>query len=219
MQSFIVIHNTKTKRDDYLEKVVKTHSISPFDITHIIGDPSIGIEEIRDMQKQLFLMPVKGKEKAIVLEGAQTLTIEAQNALLKVLEEPPPHALFFLSTNNTDALLPTILSRCSLVVLEEDRQELTDEQINLLQEDLKLLFSNSISARLSLAEKIASQKDEVGKWLQDTIVYLRQTILEDISNNQPTNTAILKNLQEAYRLIATTNTNPRMVLEHFFLES
>lgn len=217
MQSFILIHHDQPQREAYLADFLRDNAISPFDIIRITGDTSIGIEEIRDMQKTLYLKPVKGDKKAIILDQAHTLTIEAQNALLKVLEEPPTHAFFFLSTATTDPLLPTILSRCSLVVLEEEKQELTEEQISLLEQDLQLLFSPSIAARLSLAEKVAAQKDAVGKWLQDIIIYLRQTVLDDIAANQPTNPTILKNLQEAYRLITTTNTNPRMVLEHTFL--
>lgn len=219
MQSFILVHRNSDSREAYLENFLKENTISLFDVTRITGDTSIGIEEIRDMQKQLYLRPVKGDKKVIILEEAHTLTIEAQNALLKVLEEPPVHAVFFLSTATTDPLLPTILSRCSLVVLEVEKQEFSPEQITSLDEDIRLLFSPSIATRLSLAEKVASQKDAVGRWLQDIIIYLRQTVLDDITANQPTNPTILKNLQEAYRLITTTNTNPRMVLEHFFLES
>jgi hypothetical protein len=217
MQSFIVVHSTKPKRDEYLEEFVTTHSVSPFDIRRIIGENSLGIEEIREMQKQLYLRPVKGEKKAIILEEAQTLTIEAQNALLKVLEEPPIHAIFFLSTSSTDTLIPTILSRCNLIILKEEKQELSDAQVQLLEDDLKLLFSHSISARLSLAEKVASQKEEIGKWLQSSTMYLRQIMLTDLATNHTPNTTIFKNLQEAYRLITTTNTNPRVVLEHAFL--
>ena len=217
MQSFILIHSEKNKRDEYLDTYITKQAISPFDVQRVTGENSLGIEEIRDMQKQLHLKPLKGSQKVIVLENAQTLTTEAQNAMLKVLEEPPSHALFFLSTNSADVFLPTILSRCTLVALEEDKKELTPEQINKLEEDLNMLLSNSISARLSLAEKIASQKDEVGKWLSNAIIYLRQQMIDQVQTNQSTNTTILKNFQEAYRLITTTNTNPRMVLEHTFL--
>lgn len=217
MQSFIIVHTTKEKRDSYLEEFFKNHEISPFDLTRVSGETSLGIEEIRDMQKQLLFKPIKGKEKAIILEQAHTLTVEAQNALLKVLEEPPTHTLFFLSTNSTDSFLPTILSRCSLTILEEDQNILSEKQMQSLEEDIKFLFSDSISVRLCLAEKVASQKDEVGKWLRDVITYLHQNMLENVSTDQPINIHVLKNLQEAYRLITTTNTNPRMVLEHSFL--
>lgn len=216
MQSFIVVHPEKTSRDEYLATFFTKHTISPFDIIPVIGETSLGIEEIRQMQKSVFLTPVKGDKKAIILEEAQTLTIEAQNALLKVLEEPPAHVIFFLSTSSTDQLLPTILSRCNTIHLIEAQKELTQEEITALEQDLEFLLSVSVNNRLALAEKIASQKEIAPAWLSQTIRFLRNKLLEDVEHN--THLApILTNLQEAYRLITTTNTNPRMVLEHCFL--
>lgn len=216
MQSFIVIHQDKNKREEYLTASLAKDAIGTFDTIRVLGETSLGIEEMRNMQKSVFLTPVKGSKKAIILEDAQTLTIEAQNALLKILEEPPAHVLFFLSTTSTDSLLPTILSRCSLVKLQEDSQDLTPEQITVLEEDVQLLLSSSIAIRLSLAEKIANQKDLISVWLSQAIHYLRSKMLEDVDVNAHL-TGSLQNLQDAYRLITTTNTNPRMVLEHTFL--
>lgn len=216
MQSFIVIHQEKNKRDEYLAMTINKNTISPFDILRITGESSLGIEEIRQMQKTVFLTPVNGNKKAIILEDAQTLTLEAQNALLKILEEPPIHALFFLSTSSIDQFLPTILSRCSLVRLQENPQEITEETIAALEKDMKLLLSASISQRLALAEKIASQKDTTSIWLKQIILYLRTKMLANLESSISLTTTLNK-LQEAYRLITTTNANARVVLEHTFL--
>lgn len=216
MQSFIIIHQDKAKREKHLTKILVHEQISSFDVQRVIGDTSIGIEEIRHMQKTVFLTPVKSVKKAIVIEDAQTLTIEAQNALLKILEEPPIHALFFLSATSTDPLLPTILSRCSSIHLEENPLKLTSEEIQSLETDIALLLSDSVTKRLLLAEKIAREKDTITTWLNQAIVYLRTKMLTDLPTNSHL-VLILNKLQEAYRLITTTNTNPRMVLEHTFL--
>src|SRR5665213_3576385 len=50
---------------------------------------SIGIQEIKKLQQKIYFKPLQSKEKAIIIQDAETLTTEAQNALLKILEEPP----------------------------------------------------------------------------------------------------------------------------------
>lgn len=73
---------------------------------------SISINQIRDMQAEIKVKPYQAGKRIYFIERAQTLTEQAQNALLKTLEEPPPHTLIFLLADNTNALLPTVLSRC-----------------------------------------------------------------------------------------------------------
>lgn len=75
---------------------------------------SIKIENIRNLQKDIIVKPHK-KYKIYVIEEAQNLTEQAQNALLKTLEEPPSYVLFILLTTNKESILPTIKSRCEIV--------------------------------------------------------------------------------------------------------
>src|SRR5689334_21182774 len=105
MTSFIVVSKDKNKRDEFLKTFYKKYTIDDFDVTVIGIDnsvkhntQSIGIADIKHMQKKIFLKPLKRGNKAVVLEEAQLLTTEAQNALLKVLEETPQHTYIILST-------------------------------------------------------------------------------------------------------------------------
>lgn len=70
------------------------------------------IEQIREVQKQVLYKPYEGSKKVFILEDADTMTVEAANSLLKVLEEPPQDTIFILLANSGYGLLPTILSRC-----------------------------------------------------------------------------------------------------------
>jgi len=72
----------------------------------------IKIGQVRELQKQVSYKPFEGRRKVFILNDAEKLNLEAANALLKTLEEPPPETLFILVTSNPEALLPTILSRC-----------------------------------------------------------------------------------------------------------
>jgi DNA polymerase-3 subunit delta' len=72
---------------------------------------NIPVERIRDTRADVFLRPNEGRRKIYIFPRAQDLGQASQNALLKVLEEPPDYAAFLLLTTNADALLPTIRSR------------------------------------------------------------------------------------------------------------
>jgi len=74
--------------------------------------PFIKIEQIRALKHRLRFSPLEGVYRVTVIREAQNLKIEAANALLKVLEEPPADNLIILTANETTALLPTIVSRC-----------------------------------------------------------------------------------------------------------
>ena len=81
-------------------------------ITREKGKASIGIDEIRRMRADLQIKPYANAHKIYIVQDAEKLTVQAQNALLKTLEEPPEYAVIFLIANGLVNFLPTILSRC-----------------------------------------------------------------------------------------------------------
>ena len=84
------------------------------DIIHIIHEKpnSIGVEEIREqVVNDIQIKPYSSKYKIYIISEAEKLTAQAQNALLKTIEEPPSYGIIILLTNNASVLLPTILSR------------------------------------------------------------------------------------------------------------
>jgi DNA polymerase-3 subunit delta' len=72
----------------------------------------IRIDRIRDIQRRLRFRPLEGRKRVVLIHEAETMRTEAGNALLKILEEPPPNNLFILTAPDSTALLPTIASRC-----------------------------------------------------------------------------------------------------------
>src|SRR5258706_3290004 len=223
MQSFILISKNIEKHKEYIANFCKDHNISKFDITNIATESSVGIEQVRDMQKTLFLKPMKGKEKIVVIENAENLTIEAQNALLKVLEEPPSNTFIFLSADSQEKFLPTIISRCKIITLEENKRSATDSNSKYTS-ILVVVSSGSVGERLKLAEELGKNKNEAIIWLEQNILDIRQQVLDDINTQHPQlplhsqhSIDLLKQLSEAYKTLETTNVNPRFCLKNLFL--
>lgn len=78
---------------------------------------AIRIEQIRDLQKEASLKPYEGRYRVFIVDGAELMTEEASNGLLKTLEEPPDEVIFVLLASEVGAILPTIVSRCQRVEL------------------------------------------------------------------------------------------------------
>ena len=73
---------------------------------------SIGIDQVREVQREASLKPFEGRYRVFIFEHAERLTEEASNSLLKILEEPPDQVLIILLSTDPSVLLPTIVSRC-----------------------------------------------------------------------------------------------------------
>ncbi|HEY92257.1 MAG TPA: DNA polymerase III subunit gamma/tau [Dehalococcoidia bacterium] len=82
------------------------------DVIEIDAASNRGIDEIRDLRERVNYAPNQARYKVYIIDEVHMLTKEASNALLKTLEEPPPHIIFILATTEVHKVLPTILSRC-----------------------------------------------------------------------------------------------------------
>ena len=107
---------------------------------HYLAGEETGVNEIRAIIEELSKAAFEGGMRAIVISNAHAMTREAQNALLKTLEEPPKGVIFLLC-GNADGMLSTIISRCALIRLgQADRHEIENE--------LALRGVNAADARL-----------------------------------------------------------------------
>jgi DNA polymerase-3 subunit delta' len=73
---------------------------------------SIKVDQVREAIERTAYRPFEGRRRVVILDDADVINVEAQNALLKTLEEPPPASVFVLVTSRPDVLLPTVRSRC-----------------------------------------------------------------------------------------------------------
>lgn len=89
------------------------------------GKATVGVEEIRSVQEEISTAPQFGKYKILLFEHAEKMTVQAQNALLKTLEEPPSYIVMILISSNNALLLDTVKSRAVRV----DFKRNTDEEV------------------------------------------------------------------------------------------
>lgn len=215
MQSFLVISKDPKKIEKYIEETSGNFEIHTFDLTIIDNqDKTIGIGEIRNFQKQIFLKPIKSKTKAVVLKNCENLTAEAQNALLKVLEEPPKNTIIILTASSINNFLPTILSRCKIIDYKEKRK-VSEEETEDFEKILKEIKNKGVGERLKLAQDLSKNKEETINFLEKVILVARKKLLE--LDNQEYYLGLIRKIQQTHRIISSTNANLRLMLENLFL--
>lgn len=135
------------------------------DVQEIDGASNRGIDEVRDLREKIKFAPVEGEYKVYIIDEVHMLTTEAFNALLKTLEEPPPHIIFIFATTEAHKVPATILSRCQRF----DFKRLTPEEIFA---HLKYICTQEgFQAEEAALEMIAK---EAGGGLRDAIGLLEQ---------------------------------------------
>src|SRR5437867_2543459 len=87
------------------------------DVLYFQAESKLGIEQSRAIKEHFSMKPYQAKGRVLAIEDAGSLTPDAQNALLKTFEEAPEKALIILGAKSEHDLLPTVLSRCHIVIL------------------------------------------------------------------------------------------------------
>ena len=122
-------------------------------------DGKIKIEQIRQMQRKVAEKPIISNNKVYIIDDADTMTTEAQNCLLKTLEEPPEYITIILICTNEGNLLSTIKSRCTRMQFEPIREEKIKKYIKTtfpeqqISDSIIELAQGSIGKAIKLNEK------------------------------------------------------------------
>ena len=124
---------------------------------------SIGVEDVRSqINSDIAIMPYSSPYKIYIINEGEMLTDQAQNALLKTLEEPPAYAVLIILTTNLEALLPTILSRCVVLHMKPVQDGLVKEYLKkeLMIPDYKADICVAFArGNIGRAKQLASSED------------------------------------------------------------
>lgn len=177
IQTFLITGNTREERLAYIKKTCTEWGVSSFDQSTLTKKEeekkSVGISDVRDWQQTLTLLPHGSSYTVGIIPDAHTLTIEAQQALLKTLEEPPQHVRIFLETDHVAILLPTIISRSALLSLgPQNVTAQTTDTMALLAGFTPLSYGQAVA----IIDAVAPKKEDASRILM-TILQALHTIL------------------------------------------
>lgn len=143
------------------------------------GKKSIGVEEVRSIIEEVSKRPYEGEKKVILVFNGDKMTVQAQNAFLKTIEEPPVGVFIFLLAEHSESILDTIKSRCQIHKLNNlnsmDMERFIDKRYPMLSQEERetlLAFANGIPGRC----EYFMESDEF-KGIRNTIA----TLLLDIN--------------------------------------
>src|SRR5574339_610997 len=119
----------------------------------------IRISQIRELQKTINLKPYQSRHRVLIFLRFHQANIEACNALLKTLEEPPPYAVLILTADNPEQLLPTIVSRCEVLRLRPLRVEDVERALvdRGVEADQAKLVAHLSGGRFGYARRVAEE--------------------------------------------------------------
>lgn len=229
--SLIFAHTDPTERNRVIKEFISgmldfetDHTVTShpdiFGITEEqISGKTIKIEQIHEFIRKIQLKPFALHYKVGFIDQAEKMTLEAQNSLLKTLEEPPQHTVIVLGTTRVSLLLPTIISRCQLYELTANTKE-----SNALTITIQDILPANIIKRFGLAEAIAKEKDpqlkheKINHVISLLLRHFRKLLLSDsLSGIQKEKyIKIIEDISFTQRAIQK-NVNIRLALENLML--
>lgn len=153
------------------ESCIAVNAGEDIDVIEIDGASNNGVEQVRELRQNAIYRPARGRYKIYIIDEVHMLSVQAFNALLKILEEPPAHVKFIFATTEPNKVIPTIQSRCqrfdfsnigALQIAQQLRLVLKKEKIEF-EDDLIIHLSKmangSMRDALSLLDRLISTCD------------------------------------------------------------
>lgn len=196
----------KERARDLILKFANKNAVSQHDIFDINFSQSIKIDDIRKLQHKISLKPHSSNYKIAILENCENMTVEASNALLKTIEEPPSKSIIFLIVKDERELLPTVLSRCFKVNIGAGEVEIDEADIKLFDS----IKNFNVKEKFDLANDLS--KKDIEEIFEKWLIIIRQ---KKFKNKQYID---LAKLIYQYRKILKYNINQRLLIENILLE-
>lgn len=211
MQSILFVGSDRDNRRREIDAYIVKNDISERDTYRIESNDSVKIDQIRALTSALYKKPAYGSYRAGIVYFADKLTVPAQNAFLKLLEEPPKTAYIVLGTKSPHGLLPTIVSRCRIINIPATKRELKykDEIKEVLDnKDIKTIFEN--------AQRFGKNKLEAEEYLNELLFYIHEGFITSKESDLKERGKFARQVNLSLRMLSV-NVNPRQVLENLFL--
>ncbi|MDQ3239270.1 MAG: hypothetical protein M3P33_01985 [bacterium] len=216
--SQIVCGGSKHERLAYIDSLILKifGNIQNIKIIHIVPkDNSLGIEQIRGVVDSLGYTDLQFKTRAVIIENAEKMTHVAQNALLKIFEEPPLNTLLILEIESTESLLRTITSRGVVNQLNSNAM-----QFALVYPKFDEIRKMDLLDLFNLAEKYGNERDS-SKIFINYLIYESRNFIMNLSDSNFRERAVwipyMEFLMECFDTLTHTNVSSRFVIENCLL--
>ena len=186
----------------------QTESLNQPDILYVTYEKTgIGVDEIRtQINADIEIRPYSSPYKIYIVPDSEKMTVAAQNALLKTIEEPPEYAVIILLTTNADVFLPTILSRCVLLNMKPVKEKLIQDRLMVMyglspyEAKTAAVFSGGNPGK---AERLAVSEDfrELKSCVVDTLMSLQDAGMDAVSANVKRAVEFKKEIGEYFSLM------------------
>lgn len=214
-QDFEEMKNTAFELAEFLKT-------DPFDILYIAPlktKQEISIDQIRDLKKHLSLSPYNSQYKFAIIDKAELLNRNADDALLKTLEEPQGNTILIVIASNPDLLPQTIISRLEKIRFRPiSLSEISDKFINkehteILKKPLNEIFK--YIEKITKESKENKDNTKIFNILDSWILWFRRKMIErqDFLLSKK-----IEEINKTRSLISNTNVNQRLALENLVLE-
>ena len=218
MQTLLFITpRSQIDKEDLLSLLVKqTSNVSiaksdVLEVSTLEEKKSIGIDQARLVKNFVSVYPQPNSRRVVVVQGAEKLTLEAQNALLKILEEPPELAAIILVTNNQYSLQTTIRSRCKMTNLPLVDSKKDEETMKLYQKISKA----GISQKLQMSDDWSKSKTKPLDTMDNLIKIFRYSPV----SGKPSSSSVYNLTLTLYtRKLLLQNINTKLVLDNFLVK-
>ncbi|MEK7635000.1 MAG: hypothetical protein AAB446_01035 [Patescibacteria group bacterium] len=180
----------------------------------LIENQSFGIDEVRNLERWAIGKPLVGDVKASLII-VNSITFEAQNALLKILEEPPLGTYFFINLQSLGGLLPTFLSRVRILFLRSDLEK-KSQRSDLGDGNAKKFLLSQIKEKFSMIRSLSKKEDPTSLKLRGASKNeMKELIknLEEIAYKNNFKAQDLKNILIAKTFASVRGSSPKMLLE------
>ena len=146
------------------------------DVLEIDGASNNGVEQVRELRENVRFAPTRGKYKIYIIDEVHMLSTAAFNALLKTLEEPPPHVKFVFATTDVQKVLPTILSRCQRFDLRRIPAELIAIHLEYIAGNERITLAPA--AARAIAKGAEGGLRDAESMLDQLVAFCGETITE-----------------------------------------
>lgn len=219
MHAFLITGTDENDRTSVVESLLKLWQVHPADRHELTeSGSSIGIAETKSFLSLLKLTPMLSEYAVGIIRHAHLMTPEAQNSLLKILEEPSPRCRFIICSPETERMLPTVVSRCFVKPAPRKALPAVDPKVSLLLEELPHLSEGQLLAK---TDTIAATREDSRTFMVNALISLHQSFSASQSDRSG-NISYQDKAVQAHKLLRglsylEANVNPKSCLDMVFL--